>query len=227
MASGASEVDRVAFDWMVIDMEHGVNDLKDVVSQLQALAGGNVMPIVRPPWNDAIVMKRLLDAGVQSFVIPFIQNGEEARAAIAATRYPPDGIRGVAGGSRATAYGRIPDYHQNAHKELCIILQVETAEAVDQIEKIAGVKGVDAVFVGPADLAASMGHLGNMDHPKVQAKIREAADRIKKAGKPSGILSFNPDRAKEYMEMGYQFVAVGSDQSLLVSAADALHKKFI
>ena len=214
------------FDWLVFDMEHGPNDLFDVVRQLQAVKGSAITPVVRPPWNDTVVIKRLLDAGVQSLVIPYIQNAEEARAAIAATRYPPQGVRGVAGGSRATDFGRVVDYHRNAHKELCVILQVETAAAVDEIEAIAAIDGVDAIFVGPADLAASMGHLGDFDHKDVQAKIVEAARRIKKAGKPAGILSFNPDRAREYIAMGYTFVALASDQSLLVSAANALYGKF-
>ncbi len=214
------------FDWLLFDMEHGPNDVLDVVRQLQANNGYDVSPIVRPPWNDTVIMKRLLDAGVQSLVIPYIQNGDEARAALAATRYPPEGVRGVAGGNRAMKFGAITDYHKNAHKELCVILQVETCAAIDQIEEIAKVDGVDAIFVGPADLAASMGHLGNFDHPDVQAKIAEAAKRIKKAGKPAGILSFNPERAKDYIKMGYTFVAVGSDQSLLMSAANGLSANF-
>lgn len=215
-----------SFDWIVIDMEHGPNDIGDVISQLQAMAAGDLSPVVRPPWNDLVIIKRLLDAGVQSLVIPYIQNLEEARSAVAATRYPPEGVRGVAGGSRATRFGQIKDYQQKAADELCVILQVETVEAVEHIEAIAGVEGVDAIFVGPADLAASMGHLGNFDHPEVQAKILEAATRIKNAGQVPGILSFNVERAKEYIEMGYQFVAVGSDQSLLVDAAEQLAAKF-
>ncbi len=222
----AEALSLTPFDWLLFDMEHGPNELTDVVSQLQALNGSSISPIVRPPWNDMVVIKRLLDAGVQSLVIPYIQNEEEARRAVAATRYPPEGVRGVAGGSRATRFGLVEDYHRNAHKELCVILQVETAQAVDEIEKIAKIDGVDAIFVGPADLAASMGHLGNFNHPEVQAKIAEAAKRITKAGKPGGILSFNQSQAMEYIKMGYTFVAVASDQSLMVSAAYALHAKF-
>jgi 4-hydroxy-2-oxoheptanedioate aldolase len=214
------------FDWAVLDMEHGPNDLGDIVSQLQVMEAGSVPVIVRPPWNDFVLIKRLLDSGVTSLLIPYVQNAEEAREAVAATRYPPDGIRGVAGGSRATRFGMVADYHQNAHKEICITVQVETASAVDEIEAIAAVKGVDALFVGPADLAASMGHLGDFNHADVQTMIRTAAKRIKAAGKPAGILSFSPDQAREYIAMGYDFVAIASDQSLLVSAAKTLLAKF-
>lgn len=210
------------FDWAVLDMEHGPNDLGDVVSQLQAMEQGSVAPIVRPPWNDFVLVKRLLDAGAHSLLIPYVQNADEARAAVAATRYPPDGIRGVAGGSRATRFGTVAEYHRNAHKEICLTVQIETASAVDEIEAIAAVKGVDALFVGPADLAASMGHLGDYNHADVQTMIATAAKRIKAAGKPAGILSFNPDQARQYIAMGYDFVAVASDQSLLVSAAKSL-----
>lgn len=216
----------VPLNWTLVDMEHGPNDVGDVISQLQAMAGGDTSPIVRPPWNDTVIIKRLLDAGVQSLVIPYVQNADEARAAIAATRYPPAGVRGVAGGSRATRFGKVQNYYHQAADELFVILQVETASAIDEIEAIAAVEGVDAIFVGPSDLAASMGHLGNYDHPDVQAKIQQAAVRIKNAGKVSGILSFNPQRAKEYIALGYQFVAVASDQSLLASAADRLADEF-
>ncbi|MGB7287710.1 MAG: HpcH/HpaI aldolase/citrate lyase family protein [Salaquimonas sp.] len=222
----AEALSYTAFDWVLVDMEHGPNDIGDVVSQLQSMAAGEVSPIVRPPWNDKVIIKRLLDAGVQSLVIPYIQNVDEARAAIAATRYPPEGVRGVAGGNRAMKFGLVESYHAQAANELCVILQVETPDAVDQIEAIATIEGVDAIFVGPADLAASMGHLGNFNHPEVQEKIAEAAKRIKAAGKASGILSFNVDQAKEYLDLGYQFVAVGSDQTLLMNAAVELANKF-
>jgi 4-hydroxy-2-oxoheptanedioate aldolase len=215
-----------AFDWAVLDMEHGPNDLADVVSQMQAMGAGSVPVMVRPPWNDFVVIKRLLDAGVQNLIIPYVQNAEEAKAAVAATRYPPDGIRGVAGGTRATLFGSVAEYHQNAHKELFLTLQVETASAVDQIEAIGKVSGVDAIFVGPADLAASMGHLGNLVHEDVQTMIATAARRIKSCGKPAGILSFDPVQAENYIAMGYDFVVVGSDQTLLTSAAKTLLARF-
>lgn len=210
------------FDWLLIDMEHGPNELGDVVSQLQAMGGGEVPPIVRPPWNDYVMFKRLLDAGVQSLIVPYVQNADEARAAVAATRYPPEGIRGVAGGSRATVFGNVANYHANAHKEICLTVQVETASAVEQIEDIAAIDGIDAIFIGPADLAASMGHLGNFNHEDVQALIASAAKRIKATGKAAGILSFNAEQAKHYVSLGFDFVAIASDQSLMVSAAKSL-----
>jgi 4-hydroxy-2-oxoheptanedioate aldolase len=222
----AEILSNMPFDWVVVDMEHGPNDLGDVVAQLQAGSATSVAQIVRPPWNDRVMIKRVLDAGVQSLVIPYVQNAEEARQAVASTRYPPEGARGVAGGSRATRFGLVDNYHANADKELCLIVQAETAEAVANIPEIAGVRGVDAIFVGPADLAASMGHLGNFDHEDVQAKIAEAAKAIKAAGKFAGILSFNPEQAMKYAALGYDFIAVASDQSLLVSAAQSLAAKF-
>lgn len=214
------------YDWAVIDMEHGLNDLGDVVAHLQAMNGGNISPIVRPPWNDFVTIKRLLDAGAQSFIIPYVQNRQETEAAVAATRYPPLGNRGVAGGSRASAYGNIPDYFTLCEKEICVIVQVESIQAIDEIEAIASVKGIDGIFIGPADLAASMGHLGDFYHKDVQAKIKQAVTRIKKAGKPAGILSFDPDQARKYAKLGFDFIAVGSDQSLLVEGAKALAEKF-
>ncbi len=209
------------FDFAVIDMEHSPNDLGDVVAQLQASNAGPVPFAVRPPWNDFVVIKRLLDAGTQSLIIPFVQNAEEAAAAVAATRYPPDGIRGVAGGSRATAFGRVKDYFANAHKEICVIVQVETGVAVEQIAAIAAVKGVDGIFIGPADLSASLGQLGNIGHEDVMAVMRDALAGIHKAGKAALTLSFNAAQAEVFTEMGFDAVVVGSDQSLMMDAAVA------
>ena len=225
-AVAAEVLSRSAFDWMTIDMEHAPNTLNDVVAQLQAMAPGDVSPIVRPPWNDFVIIKQLLDAGATSLLIPYVQNVEEARQAVAATRYPPKGIRGVAGGARGSLYGQYDDYLANAHKEIALVVQAETAEAVDVIADIAAVDGVDGVFVGPSDLSASMGHLGNPGHPEVQAKIRQALKGIKAARKAAGILSFNPDQALEYVTMGYDFVAVASDVTLLANGARSLAQKF-
>jgi len=222
----AELISHMPYDWVVIDMEHGPNELGDIVAQLQAGNGGKVARIVRAPWNDRVIIKRLLDAGARTLIIPFVQNAEEAAHAVASTRYPPKGARGVAGGSRATVFDQVENYHANAHKEICLILQAETAEAVDNIPQIAKVPGVDSVFVGPSDLAASMGHLGNFNHPDVQAKIAEAVGMIHAAGKPAGILAFNPEQAKKYAALGYDFIAVGSDQSILASGAKALAAKF-
>lgn len=214
------------FDFAVIDMEHAPNDLTDVVAQLRAANGGTVPFAVRAPWNDFVMIKRLLDAGAQSLIIPFVQNGDEAAAAVAATRYPPDGIRGVAGGSRATGYGQIKDYFKNAHKELCVIVQVETGAAVEQIRAIASVRGVDGIFIGPADLSASLGHLGDMGHEDVVSMMSDALAAIKASGKAALTLSFNAEQAEAYAEMGFDGVVVGSDQSLMLDAARARVAQF-
>jgi len=214
------------FDWLVLDMEHGPYDLETTVSMLQAMNGASMAPAVRPPWNDFVAIKRLLDAGVNSLIIPYVQTVEEARKAVAATRYPPHGNRGVAGGTRGTMYGRVKDYHANAHKEIFLTLQIETAEAVEQIEEIGAIEGVDALFIGPADLSASMGHLGNISHPEVQEKIAEALERMRKTPVKAGILSFDPPMAKKFIEMGFDFVCVASDTSMLVKQADDLAAVF-
>ncbi len=203
------------YDWIVIDTEHSPNETPNVVSQLQAMATGTASPIVRPAWNDKVLIKRLLDIGVQSLVIPFVQNAEEAQAAVAATRYPPEGIRGVTGSGRGAGYGRNKNYLHEAGNEICVVVQIETGEALAQIKDIASVPGVDAVFIGPADLSASLGHLGNAKHPEVQAALKSAIDQLNDLGVPGGILAFNQDDAKRYMEWGYKFVAVGSDMSVL------------
>ena len=210
------------FDWILIDMEHAPNDLGEVVAQAQAMASGPAPVLCRPPWNDKVTIKRILDAGIQSLVIPFVQSAEEARAAVAATRYPPDGVRGFAGGARAQGYGRVAGYAQNAAREIAVVVQIETPEAVEEIEAIAAVDGIDALFVGPADLAASMGHLGDMNHPEVQAKIAEAAKRALAAGKPIGSLALDPDVAKRYFDYGFSFIAVAVDTVLLARASATL-----
>ena len=161
------------FDWLLLDMEHAPNELPMVLAQLQAARGGTAQPIVRPPWNDMVVIKRLLDVGVQSLLIPYVQSAEEARDAVAFTRYPPQGVRGFATGPRANDYGRITDYVQTYADELCLLVQVETKQGLANLEAIAAVDGVDGVFIGPADLAAALGHPGELKHPEVQAAIEE------------------------------------------------------
>jgi 4-hydroxy-2-oxoheptanedioate aldolase len=215
------------FDWVLVDMEHSPNDLPLVHAQLQAMMGyPATAPVVRPPWNDMVTLKRLLDLGVQNFLIPYVQNAEEAAAAVSYTRYPPQGVRGFASASRATRFGRIPDYWQQAQQEICVLVQVETVEAVGEIEAIAAVEGVDGIFVGPGDLSASMGHLGNPMHPEVLAAIDDAMRRINAAGKPSGFLTGDEKLARHCLDLGCQFVAVGADIALLARAADGLRARF-
>jgi 4-hydroxy-2-oxoheptanedioate aldolase len=214
------------FDWILLDTEHSPNEIPDLVGQLQAIRGGSATPIIRPAWNDAVLAKRALDIGAQTLLFPYVQNVEEAKRAVASTRYPPHGVRGVSVAARASRYGRTPGYLGKANSEICVLVQVETREAMNELEAIARVEGVDGVFIGPSDLAASLGHLGNPAHAEVQTAIADAGRRLKKLGKPAGILTSNEDEARRYIEWGYLFVAVGSDVGLLARNADALAKKF-
>jgi 4-hydroxy-2-oxoheptanedioate aldolase len=222
----AEIVSDSGFDWLLLDTEHSPNELPDLLAALQAVAAGSGTPIVRPAWNDTVLIKRVLDIGAQTVLLPYVQNAEEARRAVAATRYPPAGIRGVTGSGRAARYGRVTDYLKKAGDEICVLVQVETRTALDQLEAIAAVPGVDGVFIGPSDLAASLGHIGNPAHPEVQAALEDAVRRLKTVGKPAGILTVNDDEAKRYIGWGYLFVAVGIDVGLLSRNADALAKRF-
>jgi len=228
--ASAATVEVIAgagFDWLLVDMEHSPNDLPLVHAQLQAIAAyPTCAPVVRPPWNDMVAIKRLLDVGVQTFLIPYVQNAEQAAAAIRHTRYPPHGVRGFASASRATAFGRIPGYWQRAHEQICVLVQVETAEALGEIEAIAAVDGVDGIFIGPGDLSASMGYLGQPSHPEVICAIEAAMQRIHGAGKPSGFLTGDETLARRMLDLGCQFVAVGADVVLLARAADGLRARF-
>lgn len=214
------------FDWILLDMEHSPNDIHDLVSQMQAVQRGTATPIIRPAWNDAVLAKRALDIGAQTLLFPYVQNVEEAKRAVASTRYPPQGIRGVSAAARASRYGRVPGYATTANDEMCVLVQVETRGSLDQLESIAKVDGVDGVFIGPADLAASLGHLGNPQHAEVQKAMEDAVKRLKEIGKPAGILTGNEDEARRYIDWGYLFVAVGADVGLLARNADALAKRF-
>ncbi len=214
------------FDWLLLDTEHSPNEIPDLLSQLQAIEKGTATGIIRPAWNDAVLIKRCLDIGAQTLLIPYVQSVEEAKAAVAATRYPPQGIRGVSVAARASRYGRVPGYLTKANDEICVLVQVETRQSLDAIEAIAKVEGVDGVFIGPSDLAASLGHLGNPQHAEVQAAMKDAVDRLTRIGVPAGILTGNEDEARRYIEWGYLFVAVGSDVGLLAKSADTLARKF-
>ena len=214
------------FDWILLDSEHSPNDLESLLTQLQAAAPYATTPVVRVPWNDMVTIKRVLDIGVQSLLVPYVSTAEEARNAVSYTRYPPKGLRGVAGTTRATRFGRIKDYARRAHEELCLLVQVETQQALDQIEAICAVEGVDGVFIGPADLHASLGYTGETANPKVLPLIDEALRRIRKAGKAPGILSPVEADAKRFLECGALFVAVGADVGILARGAEALRAKF-
>jgi len=222
----AEVVSDSGFDWLLLDTEHSPNEVVDILPQLQAVARGSATPIVRPAWNDIVLIKRILDLGTQSVLVPYVQNAEEARRAVAAVRYPPAGVRGVAAASRASRYGRVTDYLKKANSEICLLVQVETRPALEQLEAIAAVEGVDGVFIGPSDLSASFGHVGNPQHAEVQKALEDAARRLKAVGKPAGILTPNEEEARRYIGWGYTFVAVGADIGLLARGADALARKF-
>jgi 4-hydroxy-2-oxoheptanedioate aldolase len=214
------------FDWLVLDMEHSPNELPDILSQLQAMSGGSASAVVRVPWNDAVVFKRLLDIGVQSFLVPYVQSAQEATQAVAATRYPPNGVRGYAGAPRASGYGRIKNYAHRCAEELCVLVQIETVEGLNNLEAIAAVEGVSGIFIGPGDLSAALGYLGNPKHPDVLKTIDQAIARIRACGMAAGILTGDESLAKHYVEKGCSFVAVGADQNLLRDSAQALAARF-
>ena len=214
------------FDWLLLDTEHSPNDLENVVTQLQAASAYPTTAIVRPAWNDMVLIKRFLDVGVQTLLIPYVQTPEEAAQAVAYTRYPPRGVRGVAGTTRATRFGRVKDYFKRVEEELCVLVQVETRLGLDNLDAICATEGVDGVFIGPADLSAGLGHLGDMAHPEVKKSIDDAIKRIRKAGKAPGILTAVEAEARHYLEIGCLFVAVGADVGLLARESEKLCAKF-
>jgi len=214
------------FDWILLDMEHSPNDLESALAQLQAAAPYPSHPVVRVPWNDMVTIKRVLDIGAQSLLVPYVSTADEARAAVSYTRYPPAGLRGVAGTTRATRFGRVRDYAKRAQEEICLLVQVETQAALDNIEAICAIEGVDGVFIGPADLHASLGYTGEIANPKVKPLIDEAIRRIRKSGKAPGILTPNEADAKHWLQCGGLFVAVGADVGILARGAEALAAKF-
>ena len=214
------------FDWIVIDAEHGPNDVPLVLSQMQAASSGTAHVVVRPAWNERVLFKRYLDIGVQSFLVPYIQTPAEAEEAVAATRYPPRGGRGFAVATRASRFGRVSNYHKRFEDELCMLVQVETRAALSHIEAIAAVEGVDGVFIGPGDLATDLGHVGNPGHPEVQAAIEDAISRIRAAGSIVGILTGDERLARRYLELGCLFTAVGSDVGILARGTEHLVAQF-
>jgi 4-hydroxy-2-oxoheptanedioate aldolase len=214
------------FDWILIDTEHTPNELPTVMTQLQAVAPYPAQAVVRPAWNDLVLIKRFLDVGAQSLLVPFVQNAEEAKRAVRAVRYPPDGIRGVSGTTRANRFARVPDYFKRANQEICLLVQLETRAALGELEKIAAIDGIDGIFIGPADLSADFGKLGTSGDPEVWAAISDAGRRIRKAGKPAGILAPVEADARRWLDEGFTFVSVGVDMGLVARGADALLKKF-
>jgi 2-keto-3-deoxy-L-rhamnonate aldolase RhmA len=225
-AAVAEVVAGAGYDWIMVDAEHGPNDLTTVIDQLRVLEGGPATPVVRPAWNDPVLIKRLLDAGAPSLLVPFVRNADEAARAVAATRYPPKGIRGVATSQRASRWGQRADYIKKYEEELCVIVQLETGDSLAELEKIAAVPGVDALFVGPSDLAADLGHLGEPGHPTVQAAIADAIARARRVGKPMGTFAPAEADARRYLEWGVTFAAVAADAGVLRKGAEALAQSF-
>ncbi|MFQ1061342.1 4-hydroxy-2-oxoheptanedioate aldolase [Bordetella trematum] len=217
----AEVVAGAGFDWLLIDSEHAPNTLDTILAQLQVLAAYPVEPVVRPGWNDPVEIKRLLDIGARTLLVPMIQSGEEAAAAVAATRYPPAGIRGVGSAlARASRWNRLPDYLHEANDSMCVLVQVETRRGIEALDEICAVDGVEGVFIGPADLAADYGHLGNPG--AVREIIEQALARIRSHGKAAGILMGDAAMADHYRSCGSLFTAVGVDATLLARAAEAL-----
>jgi 4-hydroxy-2-oxoheptanedioate aldolase len=214
------------FDWIVIDGEHAPNDISTLLPQLQAMRAGTAEPVFRVPWNEPVIIKRALDVGARSLLIPFVQNVDEAERAVAATRYPPLGVRGVSVAPRANDFGRVQNYHRNAHLDTCVLVQIETRAALTQIEAIAAIERIDGIFIGPSDLAADFGHLGNPKHPDVQAAIKDAAERIRATGKSAGTLSGSVDDVEFLFGLGFNFTAVGSDVGILARGAEGVAARF-
>jgi len=214
------------FDWVLLDGEHSPNDMGTYIPQLMALKDSVSAPVVRPTWNNPVEIKRLLDAGFYNFLIPFVENVDEAKKAVAATRYPPQGMRGVSVSQRSNRYGTVPDYFKGANDNMCVMVQIEGTAGVAAAPDIAALDGIDCLFVGPSDLAAGMGHLGNANHPDVQAAIAAVFAAAKAAGKPSGILAPVEADARRYMAMGATFVAVGSDLGVFRAGTQALCDKY-
>jgi len=217
--STAEALGCAGFDVLVVDMEHTPVDTPEMIEILRTIAGTPAQAMVRLVWNDPVWLKRVLDGGAQTVLLPFVQTAEEAQRAVAATRYPPDGIRGVAGNHRGSRFGTVPDYLKNAASELCVMVQIETVKGFDNLAAIAAVPGVDSIFIGPSDLAASMGLLGDVGNPAVQEKLKAAAKQLRQLRKPCGILGMNPEMTAQFIGYGYDWVAIGSDMAFMVGRA--------
>ncbi|WP_285135598.1 aldolase/citrate lyase family protein [Microbacterium sp. lyk4-40-TSB-66] len=232
VCSGSALVAEIAagsgLDWLLVDMEHSATSLDSVLAQLQVAAAYPVTPVVRVAWNDPVTIKRVLDVGAQNLIVPMISTEDEARAAVAATRYPPQGIRGVGSAlARSARWNRVDDYLAEAAEHVSLTVQIETTAGVANAAGIAAVEGVDAVFVGPSDLSASMGLLGQQSHPDVVAAVHAVFTACRDAGTPVGVNAFDPAVADAYLDAGADFVAVGADVALLARASEALTARFV
>lgn len=218
---------EAGFDWVLIDGEHGPNDIPLIMQQLQALKGADSHPVVRLPVAESWMIKQALDIGAQSLLIPMIESEEKAQEMVRAVRYPPAGVRGVGAAlARASNFGRIPDYLPSAGSEISLLLQIESVTGIENLDAIAAVEGVDGIFIGPADLAASMGHLGAPGAEPVVKVVEDAIRRVRRAGKAAGVLTSDLKLANRYMELGATFIAIGSDVGILVAGAQNLRAGF-
>lgn len=217
----AEAVGCCGFDWAIVDSEHSPIDTMDAAMLLQALATTPTLPVLRVAWNEPVLVKRALDAGAGTLLFPFVQTAEEALAAVRSTRYPPEGIRGMAGLTRASRFGAVPDHFRTANSRIGVIVQIESRTGLDNIDAIAAVEGVDALFIGPTDLSGALGFHGNGAHPEVQEAMAQALARCKAAGKPLGTLGTTPELTRKYLAQGFDFVAVSSDLGFLTGQARA------
>ncbi len=218
---------NAGFDWLLIDGEHAPNDLRGLLGQLQAIAPYPSQPVIRPVIGDSALIKQLLDIGAQTLLVPMVESAEQARELVRAMHYPPHGVRGVGSAlARASRWNSIPGYLDKADEQMCLLVQIENLDGLAKLDEIVAVEGVDGVFIGPADLSASMGHRGNPGHPEVQAAIEDAIVRIGKAGKAAGILSADQSLARRYLELGAKFVAVGVDTTVLMRGLQTLAAAF-
>lgn len=225
-AMAAEITAKAGFDWVVLDAEHAPNDPMSLLPQLITFNGTATEPVVRVPINDWVMIKKAMDIGARTLLVPMVNSAEEARQAVAAVRYPPEGIRGVASAIRANDYGRLAGYHQEANAQVCLIVQVETQPALDALEEICAVDGVDAVFFGPSDISAALGYLGQPRHDAVRDVLQRGLDRATAAGKPAGTLMPVEEDAAHWLKQGYTFVAVGNDAGVVAKGTAALAAKF-
>ena len=212
----------VGFDWAVVDMEHTPLDLDGVLRMLQAVAGTPMLPITRVPWNDAVTVKRVLDLGARTLMFPFIENADEARRAVAAARYPPQGVRGMAAMSRGSRFGTVPDYFKVANAAISVVVQIETPQALGEVDAIAAVEGVDSIFLGPGDLSGAMGFAGNPMHADVVAAMSKVVRQCHAAGTPVGSVAGTPEAVAIYREMGIDYIGCASDLGLLMRQCAAV-----
>ncbi|CUH50833.1 HpcH/HpaI aldolase family protein [Shimia marina] len=224
-ALAAELMTTTGFDWLVVDGEHGPNDIRSITDQLRVLSPTSSHAVVRVPIGEDWMLKQALDAGAQTVLVPMVDTAEQAAGVVRACRYAPEGVRGMGGyGARVTNFGAIEDYATTANAQICVLVQAETRAAIANLDDILAVEGVDGVFIGPADLSADMGYPGDLTAPEVQTVIADAITRITAAGKAAGILTLSLEGAKTYLDLGATFVAVGIDTVLLANTARALSR---